>query len=281
MTAPRERFGFIVIGGRRCAFGLVCGDRQTVLEAFNVDLPRKHGMGGQSAPRFQRIAEEARHHLRHLVGECAQRRFVSSGIPNVTGLVLAGCAQLKNQLESSDLLGDRLRSLVIGVVDVAYDGEQGFVEAVKKSRHLLSDVASVREQQRLERLFEAAGRGENCAFGVSETMVAWEYRIIATLFLCREVKMDRVVKRNGEVVCCKQDESLPETAERQRLVDWIIENYKTIGCELVLVGSHTAEGAQFMKGLGGIGSILRIPLSSLRIDEDRPAEFDVDFDFDL
>jgi peptide chain release factor subunit 1 len=63
-------------------------------------------MGGQSAVRFQRLAEEARHQLRRIVGESAQRHFVTSGVPNITGLILAGCAQLKHQLESDDLLGD-------------------------------------------------------------------------------------------------------------------------------------------------------------------------------
>jgi peptide chain release factor subunit 1 len=281
MVSPRERFGFIVIGGRRCALGLVCGEVQKVLEAFNVDLPRKHGMGGQSARRFQRIADEARHNLRRLVGECARRRFLTDGNPNVTGIVLAGCAQLKNQMERSDLLGDRLQRLVIQVVDVAYDGEPGFMEAVKKSRHLLHDVASIREQQSLEGLFGAAGRGENCAFGVRETMVCWEYRGISVLYVSREVKMDRVVKRDGEVIYVGRDEAVVEAVERVGLVDWVIDHHKEIGCELVLVGGQTAEGAQFMKAFGGIAAMLRIPLDAMRNAADEPDDFDDDPDFDL
>jgi peptide chain release factor subunit 1 len=238
-------------------------------------------MGGQSARRFQRIADEARHNLRRLIGECAQRRFLTCGNPNVTGIVLAGCSQLKNQLENSDLLGDRLQRLVLGVVDVAYDGEPGFAEAVKRSRHLLGNVGSVREQQRLERLFESAGRGENCAFGIRETMICWEYRAITVLYLCREVRRDRVVTRDGDVIYRGPDEAVAEAVERMDLVDWVIEHHKEIGCELLLVGGQTAEGAQFMKAFGGMAGMLRIPLDSMRKAEDEPGVFDDDSDFEF
>jgi peptide chain release factor subunit 1 len=147
MLVPQERFGFVVIGGRRCVIGIVYGDVQDVVERFHVDLPTKHGMGGQSAVRFQRLADEARHNLVGYVAEAARRRFITNGEPNVTGIVLAGCAQLKHQLQSSELLGDKLRRLVIGIIDVSYDGEQGFREAIKRSSSLLVSVESVREQE--------------------------------------------------------------------------------------------------------------------------------------
>lgn len=281
MIAPRERFGFIIIGGRRCILGLVYGQVQKVLEGFNVDLPSKHGMGGQSAVRFQRLAEEARHHLKRIVGESAQRRFITSGIPNITGLILAGCAQLKHQLERDDFLGDQLNSLILGIVDISYDGEAGFTEAVKKSRHLLKEVSSIREERALEELFDSAGRGENCAFGIEETMIGWEYRAIIRIYVCRELKLERVVKENGEVIYCGEDEIVEDPIERNGLPDWIVEHYREIGCELTLVGNNTPEGAQLSKAFGGIAARLRIPIEALKIGDDGPLEFDSDSDFDL
>ena len=46
--------------------------------------------------------------------------------PNVTGLVLAGSADFKNDLASSDLFDQRLQPIIMKVVDVAYGGENGF-----------------------------------------------------------------------------------------------------------------------------------------------------------
>jgi peptide chain release factor subunit 1 len=44
----------------------------------------------------------------------------------VTGLVLAGSANFKNELSLSDMFDKRLVPLVVKIVDVSYGGENGF-----------------------------------------------------------------------------------------------------------------------------------------------------------
>jgi peptide chain release factor subunit 1 len=47
--------------GNGCLFGTLCGNTREVLHKFTVDLPKKHGRGGQSALRFARLRMEKRH----------------------------------------------------------------------------------------------------------------------------------------------------------------------------------------------------------------------------
>ena len=54
-------FGFVVVDGSGTLFGTVSGSSRTVLHRFLVDLPKKHGRGGQSALRFARLRLEKRH----------------------------------------------------------------------------------------------------------------------------------------------------------------------------------------------------------------------------
>ena len=54
-------FGFVVMDGSGCLFGTVSGSSRNVLHRFLVDLPKKHGRGGQSALRFARLRLEKRH----------------------------------------------------------------------------------------------------------------------------------------------------------------------------------------------------------------------------
>ena len=56
-----SRFGFIVMDGNGCLFGTLSGNAREILTRFQVDLPKKHGRGGQSALRFARLREEKRH----------------------------------------------------------------------------------------------------------------------------------------------------------------------------------------------------------------------------
>ena len=47
--------------GNGSLFGALCGNSREVITKFTVDLPKKHGRGGQSALRFARLRLEKRH----------------------------------------------------------------------------------------------------------------------------------------------------------------------------------------------------------------------------
>ena len=96
-----DKFGFIIMDGNGTLYGTVTGNTRTVLHKFTVDLPKKHGRGGQSALRFSRLREEKRHNYVRKVAELATQYFIESDRPNVTGLVLAGSADFKTVLGNS------------------------------------------------------------------------------------------------------------------------------------------------------------------------------------
>ncbi|RWV91723.1 hypothetical protein GW17_00045969 [Ensete ventricosum] len=56
-----DKFGFIVMDGNGTLFGTLSDNTREVLHKFTVDLPKKHGRGGQSALRFARLRMEKRH----------------------------------------------------------------------------------------------------------------------------------------------------------------------------------------------------------------------------
>lgn len=46
--------------GNGCLYGTLAGNTREILHKFSVDLPKKHGRGGQSALRFARLRLEKR-----------------------------------------------------------------------------------------------------------------------------------------------------------------------------------------------------------------------------
>ena len=54
------------------------------------------------------------------VAETATQFFISGDRPNVSGLVLAGSADFKTELSTSDMFDQRLGAIVLAVVDVSY-----------------------------------------------------------------------------------------------------------------------------------------------------------------
>ena len=103
------RFGFIVMDGNGALFGTLQGNTRDVLHKFTVDLPKKHGRGGQSALRFARLRMEKRHNYVRKVAETAVQMFISNDKPNISGMILAGSADFKTELSQSDMFDPRLQ----------------------------------------------------------------------------------------------------------------------------------------------------------------------------
>jgi len=271
-----ECFGFIVMDGNGCLYGTVQGSNRDILHKFSVDLPKKHGRGGQSALRFARLRLEKRHNYVRKVAELATQLFVPDGQkPNVQGIVLAGSADFKTELMRSDLFDPRLAKIVIKMVDVSYGGEQGFNQAIENAADTLANVKLMKEKKLLQKYMEEISQdtGKYC-FMVDDTLKALDLGAVEDLILWDNLEVNRYVLRDtatGEekVVYLNKEEEAnyefrnPETGteleviEKEPLVEWMANNYKNYGCNLEFVTDRSSEGTQFVKGFGGIGGILR------------------------
>ena len=243
-----KTFGFIVMDGSGTLFGTLSGNTRTVLHKFNVDLPKKHGRGGQSSVRFARIRLEKRHNYLHKVAELATQFFIVNNKVMVEGLVLAGSAEFKNKLNQSDLFDARLSALVLKIVDVSYGGENGFNQAIELASDTLANTRFIHEKKLLEQYFTeiAQDSGKYC-FGIKDTMMALEQGAVQDLIVW---------------------ENLPDVKDQTLLVDWLAEHYVQFGARLNVVSNKSQEGSQFCKGFGGIGGILRYRVEFIDAEEE-------------
>merc|ERR1719394_2148784 len=122
-----DKFGFLIMDGNGSLYGTVSGNHREVLHKFSVELPKKHGRGGQSALRFARLRLEKRHNYVRKVSEIATQCFVTDAKPNISGLIIAGSADFKTELTTCDLFDQRLEKILMKpMLDIAYGGENGF-----------------------------------------------------------------------------------------------------------------------------------------------------------
>jgi peptide chain release factor subunit 1 len=158
------KFGFIVMDGNGSLYGTICGNAREILHKFSVDLPKKHGRGGQSSVRFARLRVEARHNYVRKVSEMATSLFIKDDKATIAGLVLAGSAEFKQQLTSTELLDPRLVDKIVKVVDIAYGGENGFNQAIELDAESLANVKLVQEKKLINKYFDeiAQDTGKFC-----------------------------------------------------------------------------------------------------------------------
>ena len=70
--------------------------------------------------RFARLRLEKRHNYVRKVAELATQLFITDDRPNIRGLVLAGSAGFKTELQTSDLFDPRLNKVVVKMVSGVY-----------------------------------------------------------------------------------------------------------------------------------------------------------------
>mmetsp|Transcript_24056 Transcript_24056/g.33617 ORF Transcript_24056/g.33617 Transcript_24056/m.33617 type:complete len:459 (+) Transcript_24056:167-1543(+) len=282
-----EAFGFIIMDGNGSLYGTVQGSNREILHKFSVDLPKKHGRGGQSALRFARLRLEKRHNYVRKVAELATQLFVTDGQkPNVQGLVLAGSADFKSELMRSDLFDQRLSKIVIKMVDVSYGGEHGFNQAIELAADTLSNVKLMKEKKLLQQYMDEISRdtGKYC-FMVDDTLKALELGAVEHLIIYDNLDVNRYVLRNSstaedKIVHLTKEQEANETffhdqdtgvelevIEKESMVEWMANNYKNYGCNLEFVTDRSGEGTQFVKGFGGIGGILRWKVDFMHLEE--------------
>ncbi|XDT48057.1 eRF1 domain 3 [Nakaseomyces glabratus] len=297
-----DKFGFIVMDGQGALFGLLQGNTRSVLHKFTVDLPKKHGRGGQSAVRFARLREEKRHNYVRKVAEVAVQNFITNDKVNVKGLILAGSADFKTDLAKSELFDQRLAAKVVQIVDISYGGENGFNQAIGLSADALANVKFVQEKKLLDEYFDEISQdtGKFC-YGIDDTLKALDLGAVEKLIVFENLETIRYTfkdSEDNEVIRFAEpkakDKSYAvdkatgqemEVVTEQPLIEWLAENYKNFGAALEFITDKSQEGSQFVTGFGGIGALLRYKVNFEQLVDESEDEYydddEVESDYDF
>jgi hypothetical protein len=228
------------------------------------------------------------------MAEIAVNVFIGKDdLVNVNGIIVAGLADLKNELVSPKILDKRIREKVLDLVDVQYGMRKGLTEAINLSAGILGGVKILKDQKVLERFMKEVVSDGLCACGLKQTVKALDECAVDTLIAWDNLPVRRVTLRNDlldetrvvhfapkkgradvspsveELLLKseKKDALLPAASVSHfKIVDdvlfteWLADHYRESGMKLVLVSNSTEAGSQFEKTFGGIGAILKFKL---------------------
>lgn len=277
------KFGFIIVDGNGALFATLSGNTREILHRITVDLPKKHGRGGQSALRFARLRLEKRHNYVRKVAEIAAQLYLTNDKVNVAGIVIAGPADFKSELKQSDMFDARMQAKVIKLVDVSYGGENGLNQAIDLSAESLEGVKFISEKRLITRFFDEIATDSNkLTIGLDDTIKALEMGAVDTLILFEGLDYTRYVlthpitravkvvhlrsvdEKRSDFITTEGTENGTEIeyekTEAMPLLEWFANNYMNFGATLEFVSDRSQEGNQFVKGFGGIGTFLRYPI---------------------
>jgi len=266
MLVSDDKFGFIIIDGNSTLYATVSGNVKEELFAYrDVNLPKKHNKGGQSALRFARHRTEAIHNYLRKISEKASDVFITNNLLNVKAIVIAGSANLKTDLSKSDLFDPRIKAGIVKMIDIQYGLSQGLDIAIKLSEDVLGNIKYTQECAIVNSFMnEITLDTGKYIFGVKETIEQLKDGTIETLIINDTIEFET-----------KAYISTFAEGEEQ-LSDWFLNNYKLYGAKLSIVSANTDVGAQFLAGFGGVGGILRYRVHMQEDDIDSLKDIDLE-----
>lgn len=236
----KTQFGLIVIDRSEAALGILRGASIKTLKHMYSQVPSKHGKGGQSKQRFERLIEEAAHEWYKKVAHSATECFLGN---NVEGILIGGPGATKDYFIKREYLNHELPKIVIDSFDTGYTDETGLREIVERGSNRLSEVQLVKEKNIMNRFMKEvlSTKGNLATYGLKQIEMALEMGAVDHLLISEGFeKMPNVepgtVKRLGDI------------AEKSKAT-------------VTIISTDSEEGISLQKAFGGLAAMLRYPIS--------------------
>jgi len=276
MLKPKEIYGLLVVDRSEATIGVLRGSKTVVLKNIQSRVPSKHGRGGQSQQRFERLIEIAAHDFFKKVGEVASDFLLQE---NVQGLLIGGPGATKDYFAEKDFLDYRLKEKIVDTFDTGYTNEFGLTELMQNAEEALKDLDIMKEKELMMRFLREitkpakslASYGEeqvrqNLVIGAVEILLLSEslrrYRNSATCQNCglsvmktEDTKMEEV----EDFVCEKCGSSSVEL-ESSDIIEELSKEADKVNTRVELISDDFAEGQTLVSAFGGIAAILRYPV---------------------
>jgi peptide chain release factor subunit 1 len=294
------RYGIMIVDGNGALFARLDSQQGlNVIKRFQVSLPKKHGRGGQSAARFERLRRIAIHTYLTKVADNAKSVYLNNqqhGLINVDGIILGGSANIKQELVKSELLGTQIQSKIIRLVDISYGGDYGLQETMRLCADMLTDMKLTQERQLLDDTFTQIRLSSindstdsiSYAIGIDETstlinddagglidqLIIWE-NLTTKRYVYRQQNEQVIVivadneqdaQRKLKFYMKNSENEKIECIDEMNFLDYLTENYRQLHIRLHLVTDRSPEGQQFCLGFGGCAALLRYPVPTSIFD---------------
>ncbi len=275
LMIEHDLYGLIVIDRSEATLGWLKGKHVDVISNIQSLVPSKHGRGGQSQRRFERLIENAAHEFFKKVGNIANEEFV--GTENLSGILIGGPGYTKTFFAEKDYLHHELKKKIVDILDTSYTDESGLRELLNTAQGVLSELDLMKEKGYMNSFFEEIRKPDGGLSAYGEGMVrrALETGAVDTLLIsekygkeCLDLKCEscgKEVERTVEEGKSEADLDFncPDCGEIMGLegrkdmiqeLNGLATNYSS---EVVLISTESEEGSILVQAFGGIAAILR------------------------
>ncbi|MBI4344656.1 MAG: peptide chain release factor 1 [Euryarchaeota archaeon] len=276
MLTEKGAYGLLVLDRGEATVGLLKGKKVEVVRRIASTVPGKHGRGGQSQHRYERLIEIAAHeYMKRIAGHAAE---VFLNTPDLRGIIIGGPGPTKEFFVNEGYLHTNLQSKVLGVVDVSYTDEFGLRELMENASEIFKDLDVTKEKALVQKFLGEVVKDHGlAAYGEKEVRHYLQMGAVETVLISEEVesflgsiscsncghKEKRTIqsikafeKELQGIECPQCKEKSLGLDEYKSTLDELTDKVEATGANIEVISTETEEGQQ-LKAFGGIGAILR------------------------
>jgi peptide chain release factor subunit 1 len=278
MLGEEKVYGLLVIDRREATIGFLRGERIELAEHLTSLVPGKHGRGGQSQRRFERLIEQAASEFFKKSGEKASTIFLNE--KNLESILIGGPGSTKEYfLQGGYLHYEVAKKVLDPTFDTGYTDEYGLKELVNNAQGVLQETKLVKEKNLVKRLMNEAIKDDGLAvYGEDEVRAYLDHGALDTILVSEDLNKEiievlckqcgnRIKKtaKKGEdsIMSCPNCGAPMEIGDRKDLIEALLEESKKKGTKIELISKDTEEGEILAKGFGGIAAIARFKVSKI------------------
>ena len=280
MFSEQEVYGLFLMDRRECTIGMLRGNRVELIRYMTSQVPGKHGRGGQSQRRFERLTEIAAHEWFVKCGERASEIFRAE--EKLKGIIIGGSGPTKQYFVDENYLHYEIQKKIIGIFDTGYTDEYGLKELVAAAAETMTDLKIAKEKKIMKQFLQEITKSEKslAVYGEQQIRKALEMSVLSTLLLSENLRKYRVkikcpscgyieektldddaLNNFVKPSCPKCNSSIPmEIVEKNDLIDELSDLAEKTGCSVYLISQDSEEGDSLFRAFSGMAGILRYSL---------------------
>lgn len=280
MLTEKEVYGLILIDRRECTIGILKGSRIDLLKYMTSHVPGKHGRGGQSQRRFERLTEIAAHEWFVKCGEKISEIFLRE--EDIKGIFAGGPGPTKKYFFEEKYLHYTIQDKIVDMFDTGYTDEYGLRELVSKASETMVDLEVAKEKSVMKQFLQEITKTEKslAIYGEEQIRKALEMGAVDIILFsdnlrkyriylkCQNCDFKKEITINQDLLeeyippkCSKCDtSSTMEIVEKKDIIDELSEKAEKIGCKIFLISRNSEEGDSLYSAFSGIAGISRYPL---------------------
>ncbi len=276
MLTEDEVYGLLVVDRKEATLGFLKGKRVDLIKNIQSLVPSKHGKGGQSRLRFERLIEIAAHEYFKKVGELCNDAFLE--VEGLKGILIGGPGATKDFFVKNEYVHHELQKKIMETFDTGYTDESGLHELIENARPSLQHLEIAHEKGLMEKLFTEI-RKENgglATYGeehvkraleagaVEILLVSEDMRMMHRTYICpscgKNFEVDQ--KRSDEpFYSCPDDQGQCQLVEQKDMVEDLAKTCESYSTEIELISTDSSEGQMLLQAFGGIAAMLRYRFS--------------------